>query len=102
MSERCQTPNRLIKFDHSVRNDVKHSETVCAYMYVYMCTQKARHNKKSTLWFVLIRKGKGVKGLGGGGGGKGQLFTCLSNPLLNLPMLKNEICLQTLSGGTSY
>ena len=36
-----------------------------------------------------------MKGLGGGGGGgKGQLFACFSNPLLNLPMLKKEICLQ--------
>ena len=82
---------------------MKHSETVCTYMYVYLCTQKARHNKKSTLWFVLIRKGKGVKGLGGGGGGgNGQLFTCLSNPLLNLPMLKKKYVCKTFSGGTSY
>ena len=44
---------------------MKHSETVCTYMYVYLCTQKARHNKTSTLWLVLIRKGKG-ENVGGG------------------------------------
>ena len=78
---------------------MKHSETVCTYMYVYLCTQKTLHNTNSTLWLVLIRKGKGVKGWGGG---KGKLFMRLSDPILNLPMLQKEICLQTFSGGTSY
>ena len=41
VSERCQSPKQIIKFDHSVsvkseRSKVKTMKTVCTYVYIHV------------------------------------------------------------------